>query len=337
MTLAGRRAGSPVRVARRRFVAKGCPMGRFLIRRLFQSVLLMWAIMSFTFALVHLTPGGPEALLVQNPRATEEMKENLRRRYGLDRPLHVQYLRWLGGAVTLDFGRSYSYAARPVVDVIGERAWPTAQLGLLAYLIALVGIPLGGYAALHRGRLGDNLVRVLTVVGDAVPAWWLGLTVIVLMSSTIGWFPNGQGRGSPLEWFTHIIVPALLLGVGGIVTFSRHVRSQVLEVGGQDYVRTAHAKGLRRQTVIWRHVMRNALIPVVTILGALLPAVLGGAVITETIFNWPGMGRLFIEAATNRDYPLLLGLLSLSTFLTILGALTADVLYGVVDPRIRYG
>jgi peptide/nickel transport system permease protein len=260
----------------------------------------------------------------------------MRERYGLDQPLHVQYLTWLGGAVTFDFGRSYSYAARPVVDVIAERAGPTIQLGLLSYLVALLGIPIGILAAMRRGRLTDNTIRVLTVVGHSVPVWWLGLTVIVILNSTIGWFPNGQGRGSFVEWFRYIIVPALLLGLAGVITFSRYVRSEVLEVVSQDYIRTARAKGLPTQIVTWRHVMRNALMPVVTLLGYLLPGVLGGALITETIFNWPGMGKLFYEAATNRDYPLLLAILSLGTFLTILGTLIADILYGVVDPRIRY-
>jgi peptide/nickel transport system permease protein len=311
-------------------------MGRFIARRLIQSIVLLWAIMTFSFLLVTLTPGGPEAKLVDNPRATEEAKQRLRERYGLDQPLYIQYLRWLGNTVTLDFGRSYAYAARPVVDVIAERAWPTIQLGILSYLIALIGVPIGIYAAMRRGRLGDNVVRVLTVIGHAVPGWWLGLTVIVLMNSLIGWFPNGQGYGSIWEWFKHIIIPAILLAIGGVITFSRYTRSEVLEVGGQDFIRTARAKGLTNQTVTWRHVMRNALMPLVTIFGFLLPAVLGGAVITETIFNWPGMGRLFYESATTRDYPLLLGILLLGTFLTIAGNLIADVLYGVVDPRIRY-
>jgi peptide/nickel transport system permease protein len=311
-------------------------MGRFLARRLIQSALLLWAVMTFSFLLINLTPGGPEAKLVDNPRATEEAKQRLRERYGLDQPLYVQYLRWLGSTVTLDFGRSYSYAARPVVDVIAERIGPTFQLGMFAYLIGLIGIPIGIYAAMRRGSLGDNVVRVLTVVGNAVPTWWLALTVIVLMNSLIGWFPNGQGTGSPWEWFKYIIVPAILLGLDGVIVFTRYVRSEVLEVGGQDYVRTARAKGLPKSEVTWRHIMRNALMPVVTLLGFLLPAVLGGAVITEAIFNWPGMGRLFIEAATNRDYPLLLGLLTLGAFLTIFGNLIADMLYGVVDPRIRY-
>jgi peptide/nickel transport system permease protein len=242
----------------------------------------------------------------------------------------------MGGMVRLDFGRSYSYAARPVIDVIGERVGPTLQLGLLSYLISFLGVPIGIYAAMRRGQLGDNVVRVLTVVGHAVPVWWLGLMLIVILNSIFGWFPNGMGRGSFLEWFRNIIFPAVLLAIGGIITFSRYVRSEVLEVLGQDYVRTARAKGLASNTVTWQHVMRNALMPVVTLLGYLLPGVLAGAILTETIFNWPGMGKLYYEAATTRDYPLLLAMLVLGTFLTIVGTLIADVLYGVVDPRVRF-
>lgn len=311
-------------------------MGRFLLRRLIQSAVLMWAIMTATFLLVHLTPGGPEAALAENPRATQETIERLRARFGLDQPLHIQYVRWLGNAIRLDFGRSYSYAARPVTDVMADRVGPTLQLGALSYLISLVGIPMGIWAALNRGRWIDNVVRVLTVIGNAVPTWWLGLTVIVLLNSIFNWFPNGQGRGSPIEWFKYIIVPALLLSIGGLITFSRYVRSEVLEVLGQEYVRTARAKGLPVRAVTWSHVMPNALMPVITLLGYLLPGVLAGAIITEQIFNWPGMGKLFYEAALTRDYPLLLAMLSLGTFLTIMGTLISDILYGVVDPRVRY-
>ena len=311
-------------------------MGRFLARRLVQSALLIWAIMTATFLLVHLTPGGPEAALTENPRASQETIDRLRARYGLDEPLHIQYIKWLSGAITLDYGRSYSYAARPVTEVILERAWPTLQLGLLSYAISLIGIPIGMYSALRRGSWIDNTIRVLTVVGHAVPVWWLGLTLIVLLSTLFGWFPQGMGRGSPGEWFSHIILPAALLSIGGIITFSRYVRSEVLEVLGQDYIRTARAKGLPGTDVTWRHVMRNALMPVVTLLGYLLPAVLGGALLTETIFNWPGLGRLFYEAAVSRDYPLLLAILTMGTILTVLGTLIADLLYGVVDPRVRY-
>ena len=310
-------------------------MGRFVVRRLIQSAILLLAVMTASFFLVRAAPGGPQTALLDNPRISRETIERVRERFGLDDPLPIQYLKWLRNAVVLDFGRSYFYQL-PVVDVIAERAWPTFQLGVMSYAVGLLGIPMGVYAARRHGGLGDNAVRLVTVVGSAVPTWWLGLSLIVLMNSVIGWFPNGQGSGSFGDWLRHIAVPAVLLGIGGLITFSRFVRSEVLEVLGQDYVRTARAKGLDERSINRAHVLRNAFIPVVTLLGYLLPAVLSGAIITEYIFNWPGMGRLFYEAATTRDYPLLLGMLTLGTTLTILGTLMADIGYGVVDPRIRY-
>jgi peptide/nickel transport system permease protein len=217
-----------------------------------------------------------------------------------------------------------------------ERIWPTVQLASLAYLIALTGIPLGVYAAFHRSRPQDMIIRIGTVVLDATPHWWIALVVIVILSATIGWFPQGQGREGPLDWLRHIILPALIMGLGGIVAFTRYVRSQVLEVLGQDYVRTARAKGLPEMIVTTRHILRNALLPVVTLLGGLLPALISGAAITEGIFNWPGMGRLYLEAASTRDYPLLLAIITMLTLATLIGTLLADLIYGLVDPRIRY-
>jgi len=310
-------------------------MGRFVVRRLLQSAGLVFAVMTISFFLIRLTPGGPEAALVSNPRVTAEALQRMRQRFGLDDPLPVQYLKWLVSIAQLDFGRSYAYQL-PVSDVIASRVWPTFQLGLLSYAVGIVGIPLGVYGASKRGAVGDVVVRVLTVVGTSVPTWWLALSIIVLMSSTVGWFPNGQGDGTFGDWLRHVILPAFLLGLGGLITFTRFVRSEVLEVLGQDYVRTARAKGLAERTVQRAHVLRTALIPVVTLLGGLLPSLLSGAIITETIFNWPGMGRLFMEAASSRDYPLLLGMLFLGTVLTILGTLMADIGYGLVDPRVRY-
>ena len=310
-------------------------MGRFVVRRLIQSTVLVFAVMTISFFLIHLTPGGPESALASNPRISAEALQRMRQRFGLDDPLPIQYVKWLSSIAQLDFGRSYAYQL-PVTDVIASRAWPTLELGLLSYVVGLVGVPLGVYAASKRGAVGDLVVRFLTVVGTSVPTWWLSLSIIVFMSGTIGWFPNGQGDGSFADWLRHVILPALLLGLGGLITFTRFVRSEVLEVLGQDYVRTARAKGLAERTVELAHVLRTALIPVVTLLGGLLPSLLSGAIITETIFNWPGMGRLFFEAASSRDYPLLLGMLLLGTVLTILGTLMADIGYGLVDPRVRY-
>jgi peptide/nickel transport system permease protein len=310
-------------------------MRTFLIRRLIQSAILLLVLMSFTFVLTRITPGGPEAALAEAPNVQPADLERLRERFGLNDPLPVAYVKWILNASRGDFGRSYSYL-RPPFEVIGERMWPTIQLAVVAYTIALIGILLGVIAAYHRAKLPDYLIRIFTVVGDATPHWWMGLVIIVILASTVGWFPQGQGTGDVLTWFKHIIVPATILGLGGMIVYTRYVRSQVLEVLTQDYVRTARAKGLRENVVARSHVLRNALIPVVTLLGSLLPFLVSGAAITESIFNWPGLGRLFLEAASTRDYPLLLALLTMGTVATMAGTLIADLLYGTVDPRIRY-
>src|SRR5579859_4123656 len=310
-------------------------MARFVIRRLVQSAILLVVVMSGVFFLVHLTPGGPEAALVQNSRIGAAEVQRLRARFGLGEPIGVQYLHWLANAAQLDFGRSYFYE-RPAIDVVGERLGPTVQLGLLSYGVAIVGVPLGVLAALRRGRLADTLVRLLVTVGAAVPTWWLGLSSIVVLNSLTGWFPNGQGQGNPAEWLKYILLPATVLGLSGLVTFARFARSGVLDTLGEDYVVTARAKGLAEHQVTIRHVLRNALLPIVTLLGGLLPGVLSGALITEYVFGWPGVGRLFYESATSRDYPLLLAVLTMTSCATILGTLLADIGYGLIDPRVRY-
>ena len=310
-------------------------MRTFLIRRLVQSALLLLVLMSFTFVLTRLTPGGPEAAFLEAPNVEKADIERMRERFGLNDPLPVAYVKWISNAMRGDFGRSYHYL-RPPFDVIKERIWPTVQLALVAFGIGLIGILLGVVAAYNRAKPPDFIIRVFTVIGDATPNWWMALVIIVILASTVGWFPQGQGRGGPWEWFSHIIIPATILGLGSVITHTRFVRSQVLEVLSQDHVRTARAKGLRESVVARWHVLRNALIPVVTLFGSLLPFLVSGAAITESIFNWPGMGRLFLEAATTRDYPLLLAILSLGTVATMAGTLMADILYGSVDPRIRY-
>ena len=291
--------------------------------------------MTFTFCLVRLTPGGPEAAMLQLPNTEKADIERMRERFGLNDSLPVAYGKWLLSIAQLDFGRSYHYLRAPT-EIIAERLWPTVQLTALAYALALFGVPLGVYAALHRGKLPDLLTRFFTVIGDATPNWWMGLVIIVILASTIGWFPNGQGRDGPMSWFQHIIVPAVILGLGSLVAFVRYTRSQVLEVLGQDHVRTAHAKGLRELSVVNGHVLRNALLPAITLMGGVLPALVSGAAIVEGIFNWPGMGRLYLEAANTRDYPLLLAIITFTTVITLLATLLADIAYGWVDPRIKY-
>jgi peptide/nickel transport system permease protein len=308
---------------------------QFVIRRLLQSALLLWLIMTLSFVLVRLTPGGPEAALLNQEGIEAADIERMRERFGLNDPLPLAYAKWLGSAARLDFGRSYHYL-RPPLDLIRERLGATLQLGATAWLIGMLGIPLGALAATFRGRPPDVAIRVLTVVGDATPNWWMALVIIVVLANTVGWFPQGQGRGGPGPWLAHIIVPAAILGLGIMVAFARFTRSQVLEVLGQDHVLTARAKGLTEPAVANRHVLRNALTPAVTLFGGLLPVLISGAAITEGIFNWPGTGRLFLEAAHTRDYPLLLAIITVLSVATLLGTLLADIAYGLVDPRVRY-
>jgi peptide/nickel transport system permease protein len=310
-------------------------MRRFVIRRLLQSLLLVWAIMSLTFLLVNIAPGGPDVVLAQNPKLTREQVEAIRVSYGLDKPIYEQYVVWMSRIVTFDFGRSYT-DPRPASQLVIERIPATAQLGFFSYLIGMLGIPLGIYAARRRGKLGDNVVRVITVIGSCMPVWWISLMVIIILANTIKWFPQGEGIGGFGPWFLNLMIPAALLSTGVLISFTRFVRAETLEVLSQDYVRTAVAKGLPGQQVNRWHVFRNSLIPVVTLLGYLLPTLVSGAIITETIFQWPGMGRLFFKAATSRDMPVLLCILYIGTILTVIGTLLADIGYGLVDPRVRY-
>ena len=274
-------------------------------------------------------------MLAEQPKLQAVDIERLREHLGLNDPLPLAYAKWLSSALRLDFGLSYQYERAPLA-VMGDRLGATLQLAALAYVLGLLGIPLGILAALRRGQITDTVIRVLTVVGDAAPRWWVALLSIVVLASLVGWFPNGEGTAAPGDWFSHIIIPALILAVGPLVAFTRYTRSQVLEVVEQDYVRTAHAKGLSEPAVAIRHILRNALLPVITLMGGALPGLISGAPLIEGIFNWPGMGRLYLEAASTRDYPLLLAMITVFTMATMLGTLCADILYGFADPRIRY-
>ena len=313
-------------------------MQRFIIRRVLQSILLLWAVMTLSWLLIQLSPGGPEVRFLDNKRLTKADIEAIRVSYGLDKPLYEQYFIWMSRVVRFDFGKSYDNP-QPTVQVVADRIGPTALLGFASYAIGLLGIPLGVYAAKRRGRLGDNVVRILTVTGSCLPVWWLSLVVIIILANTVHWIPQNMGdlqAEGPLVWLVHLLIPAALLSSGTLIGFTRFVRSETLEVLNQDYVRTANAKGLPARQVSRWHVFRNSLIPVVTLLGYFLPTLISGAIITEQIFQWPGMGRLFFQAATTRDMPVLLTILYLTTVLSILGTLLADIGYGVVDPRVRY-
>jgi peptide/nickel transport system permease protein len=316
-------------------------MARYVLRRLLQAIPTFIGITVIAYAVIRLAPGDPLAVFEDARGVTAEQMAELRRSYGFDRPLPVQYLDWLGKAVRLDFGRSFQ-THLPARDIILERIPATLQLSISALLIGLLlGIPAGLWAGVNRGRWPDQVTRVFAVVGDAVPTFWLGLMCIVLFSVELRWLPAGgilTLGASPydvVDRARHLILPALVLATGFLAVFARYMRTEVLEVLGQDYVRTARAKGLRESVVLYGHALRNALIPVITVLGGSLPALLGGAATTEFVFSWPGMGRLAVDAAYSRDYPVVMGLVLIAALLIIIGNILSDVLYAVADPRIR--
>lgn len=322
-------------------------MGRYLMRRILQTIPILFLISVIQFALINIAPGGPLKAYLENPDISKEDVFRLEEGLGLHDPLPIQYVKWMGNLLRGDLGRSY-FTHRPVMEAVLERLPVTLELNIASLLISyLIGIPMGVYAALHRGGRADHIIRVFTSLLNAIPHWWLGLLIIILIANVKLWygvqiFPTGGYRSLDIDGFNlldnlwHLFLPALMLGTGGWVGFARYIRTETLEVLGQDYVRTAHAKGLSARAVTLRHVFRNSLIPLVTLSAGLLAGLIGGAVIYENIFSWPGMGRLTFDAAVKRDYPISIGVLFISTILVVLGRLIADVAYGWVDPRIQY-
>jgi peptide/nickel transport system permease protein len=316
-------------------------MTRFILRRLIQAALTLFGITVLTFTLVRMAPGDPVSLMVAG---TAEMTASdlaaLRAAYGVDEPIPRQYLQWLGRVAQGDFGQSLLYK-RPVSQMIGATLPNTLQLSALALLTALlVGVPLGMLAALRRGTLADQVIRVLSVAGHAIPPFWLGLLFILILSVQLRLFPvGGMLTIGASEWdlgdrLAHLIGPVLTLSLAGIANYTRYLRTEVLDVLAQDYVRTARAKGLRERTVSLAHVLRNALVPVVTALGGVLATLVSGSLVVEQVFAWPGMGRLTFEAARSKDYPVIMGVVVLTSGLLLLSYLIRDVVYGVVDPRV---
>jgi peptide/nickel transport system permease protein len=342
---------------------------RYLIRRGLQSIVLIWLATVIGFTVYQLAPGGPLQFLDQDPSRTGADSDRLTELYGLDRPILVQYLSWLsgedwfvglpGGAawqsgrcqrntgkcgrgiLRLDFGRSFHYKGESVIGLIVERMPATFLLAASSLVVSVgVGVPAGIYAALNRGRLPDHLIRVSTVVINTVPEWWIGLLLLILLGGFLGLVPLGGmqtiGDGSLLDRLHHLFLPAIVGAIGGWISISRILRFEILEVLNQDYIRTARAKGLPQQAVIFRHVLRNALLPFVTGLSGIFLLALSGSILFELIFSWPGMGRLAVIAISSRDYPVMMGLFVISSALGILGVLMVDVLYSFVDPRVQY-
>lgn len=308
---------------------------------------LLIGITIICFAVIHLAPGSPTDLQTQmNPRASAEAKERLRALYDLDKPLYQQYLSWVRKLAVLDLGKSFSPDNRPVADKILERLPITIFINVLSLgLIILIAIPIGVLAATHQDSLFDKITAVLVFIGFATPTFWLALLLMILFGIHLGWLPISGIRSLNYEYLPpfsaltdltkHLILPVLLSAFGGLAGLSRYMRANMLEVIRQDYITTARAKGLSERTVIYKHALRNALLPVITILGLSIPGLIGGSVIFETIFAIPGMGQLFYMAVMSRDYPVVMGILVIGAVLTLIGNLVADVSYAVADPRIR--
>ncbi len=316
-------------------------MGVFIVRRLAQAIPVIFLISLLLFFMMHAMPGGPLAMYVHQPGITKAMLEQIRVDYGLNQGIWTQYLDWLGKAVRGDFGYSYVYA-QPAISMMLQRLPATLELMLSSFLITIVfSFLLGVYSAVRQYSFGDYLITVVSYFGFSMPTFWLGLMVLVLFSVHLHWFPAGgmatAGAAFSLgDRLWHLILPMLVLAFYTLASESRYVRSSMLDVIHQDYIRTARAKGVGERRVIWRHALRNALLPVVTVMVMDAAYLFGGALITETIFSWPGMGRLFIQAILQSDYPVLMAVVSFLSVVIVLANIVADVLYGLLDPRIQY-
>jgi len=318
----------------------------YIGKRLLMMIPLIFGITLITFAVVHLAPGGPvEVETEMQIKASAQARENLKKLYGLDKPLHIQYMDWLTRFAKLDFGKSF-VDGREVIKKIGERIPVTLTINILSLLLILVtAIPIGILSATRRYSLFDKLSTIFVFVGFSTPAFWLALLLMILFGVNLGILPISGIQSidvsemGPLDrlfdWARHLILPVGISAFGGIAGLSRYSRSSMLEVIRQDYIRTARAKGLNESDVILKHAFRNALMPVVTILGLSVPGLIGGGVIFETIFAIPGMGQLFYSSAMSRDYSTIMGILVIGAILTLIGNLLADISYAFVDPRIR--
>jgi peptide/nickel transport system permease protein len=312
----------------------------YLARRVLQGLIVLGLVSVAGFGVLHLAPGGPAAIYAMSPSMSTEDLERLTRELGLDRPLPVQYAAWVSGFVTGNWGRSYR-DGRLVREVITDRMAATSVLVLSAFSIAVVvGVGIGVLSAVRQYSPADHVATLAAMIALSIPTFWLGLMAIYVFSVLLGVLPPGNigtigADFSLADRLLHLVLPAGTLGVVMVATWSRYTRASMLEVIREDYIRTALAKGVSRATIVLKHALRNALIPLVTLAGLQLPLVFSGALVTETVFTWPGMGRLFVDSLGNRDYPVLMGILMLSALLVVAGNLLADVVYAVIDPRVH--
>jgi len=322
----------------------------YALRRLVLAVPLLLGITLISFVVIHLAPGEPVDLQTGDlsVQSSAQAKQLLREVYGLDKPLTVQYWNWLGRLARLDFGRSFAPDGRPVLQKISERLPITLLLNIVEMLIIVaLAVPIGVLSATRQYSTFDKVTTVFVFVGFATPDFWLALLLMILFGVQLGWLPISGLRSLNWEYLSfwrqqwdfvsHLLLPVLVATFGGLAGFSRYMRQSMLEVVRQDYIQSARAKGLAEAIVIGKHALRNALLPIVTILGLSLPGLIGGSVIVESIFAIPGMGQLMVQAVFERDYPVIMGNLVIVATLTLVANLVADITYSLIDPRIRVG
>src|SRR3989304_179637 len=319
-------------------------MVSFLLKKLFQLFITLIGISIISWVVITQAPGSPIALTM-DPKVSPVIIEQMMKNYDLDKPIYQQYYLWLKRLVT---GKLYSFKdGRPVMKKIGERIWNTLLLNLVAIIIIFsLAIPLGVFSAKRQYSFLDHLGTFGAYLGISIPSFWLAYLLILGTVKLFGYPVLGM-RSFVTEDFTtdeivldrfwHLMLPSIIMAIGGIAGLSRYTRSSMLEVVRQDSVRTAKAKGLSEETVYYKHALRNALLPIITIFGFLIPDLIGGSIIMETVFAWPGIGRLSYQAVLARDYPVVMTILTISAVLTLIGNFIADILYGIADPRIRYG
>lgn len=320
-------------------------LARFLIGRLFKAALVLLAVLVLNFFLIHAAPGDPAAVMAGEAGAADQIfLDQLRERFGLNLPLHEQLWIYVSGVIQLDFGFSYRQQM-PVLDLILDRLPATLLLTGTAFVISLImGVAAGAVAAMRRGRWSDTVITTAALIFYATPLYWVALMAVLLFSVTLGWLPgfgmetvggNYTGLDRWLDVAEHLVLPALTLGLFFMAVYTRMTRASMLEVSRLDFVKTARAKGLKPGVIQRRHVLRNAILPIVTLAGLQAGQMVGGAILTETVFAWPGIGRLMFEALLQRDYNLLLGVFFVSAAMVILFNLVTDLVYRIADPRIE--
>lgn len=318
-------------------------MTRYLVRRMLQTIPLLFGVIALTFVLVHVSPGDPVHIL-GGDGGDAAYYASMRAKFGLDRPLPEQLVIYFGSALHGDFGYSY-VQRRPVFDVIADRIPATALLMLSALFIStLLGVFLGTVAARRLNRPPDHAITIATLVGGATPAFWLGQVLVLVFAAGLGWFPVqgmtsargvAPGIDAVLDLLRHLVLPVATLGFLQLALITRITRNGLVDALREEYIRTAYAKGLRPSTIVWRHALRNVLLPIVTVVGSHFGTLLTGAVLTEIIFAWPGLGRLLFDATTSRDYPLLMAMFIVASISVIAANLLTDIAYTALDPRVR--